>query len=163
MAIFAHKEGATFLVDNKFGLEQEEVILPDLEKYFGEKFVKSENIMSVYDSYNDNRQIEIKSRRNIYAKYSTTLIGRNKAINTNKEQLFVFNFIDSIYYIKYNDELFKSWVSPFCRFTRKNFNDKHKDYFYIPIDKLTLIKKKDYTPPPSFLKGKCLINLNKFK
>ena len=163
MATYPHKEGATFIKDNAFGLEQEDLILPDLEAFFGEKFIKSENIMSVYDSYNDKRQIEIKSRRNTFNKYSTTLIGRNKATNTNKEQLFVFNFMDSIYYIKYNEELFKQWVETFCRFTRKDFKDKHKEYFYIPIDKLTLIKKKDYTPPPSFLKGKCLINLNKFK
>tara|TARA_R110000868_G_scaffold102288_4_gene281732 strand:+ start:439 stop:921 length:483 start_codon:yes stop_codon:yes gene_type:complete len=158
--MYRHKEGATFENDNKFGLSEEDLVLPILEEFFREKFIKSENEFCIYDSYNTDKQIEIKSRRNKYSDFSTTLIGVNKAINTNKAQLFIFNFSDSIYYIQYEEDKFKSWIKPFQRDSRKDFEDKAKDYFYIPIEELILIKKKDlpdsYTLPK---RGICLIKL----
>jgi len=158
--MFRHKEKEVFEKDNKFGLEEEDIILPILEEFFSEKFIKSENEYEFYDSYNTDKQIEIKSRRNAYNDFSTTLIGINKAINTNKAQLFVFNFTDSIYYIEYDEDKFKPWIKPYQRDSRKNFEKIPKDYFYIPIEELILIKKKDlpdsYTLPK---RGICLIKL----
>jgi len=84
----------------------------------------------------------------------------NKAINTNKAQLFIFNFSDSIYYIQYEEDKFKSWIKPFQRDSRKDFEKNPKEYFHIPIEELILIKKKElpnsYTLPK---RGVCLIKL----
>lgn len=167
--MYRHKEGAVFEEDNKFGLLGEDLVLPILEDFFGEKFIKSQNEYCVYDSYNTDKHIEIKSRRNKYNAFSTTLIGVNKAINTNKAQLFVFNFTDSIYYIQYEEDKFKSWIDQFQRGSRREFEKIPKNYFYIPIEELILIKKKeddlpafsnssnDYYNYPK--RGVCLIKL----
>ena len=56
------------------------------------------NVKQIIDFsyYNTNLYIELKSRRNTYSKFDTTIIGSNKidyAKSLNKKVIFVFNFI----------------------------------------------------------------------
>ena len=142
MNMFNDDERKIFNKEYNFGTPKEAEILSVLEEYFGETFLEPENQFSAFDLYNDTTQIEIKSRRNNYRAYPTTLIGTNKAIKTDKKQLFVFNFLDGIYYIQYDEERFSFWIDNFTRNSRIGLETEANKYFYIPITELTLIKQK---------------------
>ncbi len=150
--------------DNSFGLNEENLILPILEKYFKESISKSINKYEKWDGASETTLYEIKSRTNKHNAFNDTIIGANKILETNKTQIFIFNFIDGIYYIKYDKSLFDTFPnSPFIRNQREDIVDTIKQYYYIPINKLTLIERKqptlttyDFFNP---LKGKCLIKL----
>ena len=142
MNMFNDDERKIFNKEFNFGTPKEAEILSILEEYFGETFLEPENQFSAFDLYNDTTQIEIKSRRNNYRAYPTTLIGTNKAIKTDKKQLFVFNFLDGIYYIQYDEERFSFWIDNFTRNSRIGLETEANKYFYIPITELTLIKQK---------------------
>jgi len=150
--------------DNSFGLNEENLILPILEKYFKESISKSTNKYEKWDGASETTLYEIKSRTNKHNAFNDTIIGANKILETNKTQIFIFNFIDGIYYIKYDKSLFDTFPnSPFIRNQREDIVDTIKQYYYIPINKLTLIERKqptlttyDFFNP---LKGKCLIKL----
>lgn len=142
ISMFGEEERKIFNKEFNFGTPKEAEILCVLEEYFGETFNRSEDQFSAFDLYNDTTQIEIKSRRNNFKAYPTTLIGTNKAIKTDKKQIFVFNFLDGIYYIEYEEERFKYWVDNFTRNSRIGLETEPNKYFYIPITELTLIKQK---------------------
>ena len=154
----------SFKQDNNFGLNEENKILPILEKYFKETILKSQNIYDKWDGAGKNTLYEIKSRTNKSTMFNETIIAANKIIDTDKEQIFIFNFTDGIYYIKYDASLFETFDnSPFVRNEREDIVDQIKQYYYIPVKLLTLIEKKD-TPTiiSNFfnpMKGRCLIQL----
>lgn len=153
-----------FKQDNSFGLNEENLILPILEKYFKETISKSTNKYEKWDGASETTLYEIKSRTNKHNAFNDTIIGANKILETDKTQIFIFNFIDGIYYIKYDKSLFDTFPnSPFVRNEREDIVDTIKQYYYIPIKKLTLIERKqpsvttnDFFNP---LRGKCLIKL----
>lgn len=155
----------SFNQDNKFGLNEENLILPILEKFFNEKISKSTNIYEKWDGAGNNTLYEIKSRTNRYNAFNDTIIGANKILDTDKTQIFIFNFTDGIYYIKYDKSLFDTFPnSPFVRNERADIVDTIKQYYYIPVKKLTLIELKGNQPNTindffNPLKGKCLIQI----
>jgi hypothetical protein len=90
--------------DLVFGKLKEVEIKEILEGFFNTKLNTSSKY-NLIDFYNDEIYIELKSRRNTYQKYNTTIIGSNKIdfVKTlNKKSLFVFNFIDGLYFIEYS-------------------------------------------------------------
>jgi hypothetical protein len=154
----------SFKQDNNFGLNEEEKILPILEKYFKETISKSKNIYEKWDGAGKNTLYEIKSRTNKSTAFNDTIIGANKVLDTDKVQIFIFNFTDGIYYIKYDASLFDTFDnSPFVRNARDDKVDEIKQYYYIPVKLLTLIHKKEMpTAINEFfnpMKGRCLIQL----
>lgn len=56
--------------------------------------------------------VEVKKRNNNHDKYNTTMIGYNKYIKArqyikrNYNVYFVFDFLDGVYYYKYNNEIY---------------------------------------------------------
>ena len=98
-------------LDLQFGKNKEIEIHKMLECYFSTTL----QITSKYglmDFYNDDIYIELKSRRNTYNKYNTTIIGSNKIdyVKTlNKKSYFVFYFIDGLFLIEYSDNIFNSF------------------------------------------------------
>ena len=93
--------------------------------------------MDILDFYNKEKDIyfEIKSRRNNYNTYPTTMIGYNKIIEARKYKTvyFIFIFEDGDYYYKFNpDDNFE------ISFGGRNDRGKaeYKKYCYIPINKL---------------------------
>ena len=98
-------------LDLQFGKNKEIEIHKMLECYFSTTL----QITSKYglmDFYNDDIYIELKSRRNTYNKYNTTIIGSNKIDNVktlNKKSYFVFFFIDGLFLIEYSDNIFDSF------------------------------------------------------
>jgi hypothetical protein len=115
--------------DYIFGLSQEDKIKDILESKFG-KLVKNSRYCK-YDFENEKYCIELKSRKNEYSKYPTTLLTCNKITDTKKKLYFVFNFEDGIYYIKYKEHIFNTFQKK--PFSRINEEYDKKDYYYIPI------------------------------
>jgi uncharacterized protein YeeX (DUF496 family) len=80
----------------------------------------------------------LKTRNNKYNKYPTTLLPLDKIISNN--MIFLFSFQDGLYYIKYDKILFHTFeIKKYVRNIRNDYNDKLKDYLFIPIEKLIKI------------------------
>ena len=90
--------------DLVFGKLKEIEIKQILEQYFNTT-LQTTSKYNLIDFYNDDLYIELKSRRNTYSKFDTTIIGSNKidyAKSLNKKVIFVFNFIDGLFFIEYS-------------------------------------------------------------
>ena len=112
--------------DLKFGLLKEQ----QLEKT---------SQYSAFDFYNEDTMIELKSRRNHYSKYPTTIITENKLIFARKNPgcnyIFVFAFTDGIYYHKFDEN------HEYDIRDAQNFADQGKPrrHAFIPIEDLIKI------------------------
>ena len=128
----------TFKDDYAFGIEQEDKILPLVSKYFNDDIIKSPSKTSKYDYIGTKNYYEVKSRKNKHDAFPTTIIGANKVFCDN--QIFIFNFIDGIYYIPYDVKLFETFEKkPFVRNFRCGVVDKLKLYYFIPYVRLLRI------------------------
>ena len=119
--------------DYKFGVIQEEIILPIIQSFFGKNINKSLDKYSKFDFFDDDCYYELKSRTNCYSKYPTTIITADK-INADKKTIFIFNFTDGIFYIEYNKEQFDTYEQRL--FSRASISWNEKLHFYIPISDL---------------------------
>jgi hypothetical protein len=129
----------SFFKDYQFGICKEFEILPLISNYFKSNIVRSSEKFNKFDFYDDNCKYELKSRNNYYDTYPTTLIAVDKVIND--DIIFLFKFMDGLYYIKYESSLFKTFEKkPFVRNQRTDYKDIEKEYFFIPIEKLTKIE-----------------------
>lgn len=129
----------TFTEDYAFGTQKEDDITITLNNFFNDELVKPENKKSKYDFKGKETYYEVKSRTNSYNQYPTTMIAQNKIFTDN--QIFVFNFTDGIYYIKYDKEIFDTFErKPFKRAGRPDIKTFESLYIYIPIEQLTKIK-----------------------
>jgi hypothetical protein len=123
--------------DYNFGREQEIVLLPRLNEFFKDDIKPTTDKFHKYD-YEGNKYVyEMKSRKCKMEQYPTTLLPADKVIKT-KKQIFLFNFTDGLYYIEYDEDVWKDIkVASFRRF-RIGVNDLEKPYYHIPT---TLLKK----------------------
>jgi hypothetical protein len=122
--------------DLKFGKEKELEVLEILEEYFKDDIVLINQKYCTYDYKGIKNIYELKSRRCLYNTYETTIIGRDKI---KENMIFIFSFIDGIYYIKYNELKFDKYeYKLFKRYDRGTI-DKEKDYLFIPIKDLIKI------------------------
>ena len=130
------------ILDLDFGKLKEIEIKQILEQYFNTT-LQTTSKYNLIDFYNDDIYIELKSRRNTYSKFDTTITGSNKidyAKSLNKKVIFVFNFIDGLYYIEYSP-LFDSF--DLCeQFIIRDNKKELKTNYHIPIN---LLKKIDVT------------------
>ena len=127
--------------DLKYGIKQEDIILELLQSYFKCNITKSNIHNSWYDYYYENNYYELKSRKFKINKYPTTMLCKNK-IDKAKEVLgktyFIFNFYDNIGVIEYNTQLFETFdLKKGGRYDRGKVEENL--YYYIPIEKLTII------------------------
>lgn len=127
----------SFKQDYCFGLKKEDELLPIIRTFFDRDIQKSTNKFERFDYSDDKYKYELKSRQNEYTKYPTTLIPADKIC---KRIIFLFNFTDGLYYIKYRKSKFNTFEKKmFVRNQRSDFNDLQKEYIYIPVDKLKKI------------------------
>lgn len=130
--------------DYLWGEEQQKKIFPILEAKW--KGLRPQGRYAKYDAVNETTNIEIKSRKNAYDAYPTTLLTLNKISDTSKTNIFVFNFVqgdkNEIYYIEYDEEKFKPYERRM--FSRANFKADEKEYIYIPIEDLVLLDETDW-------------------
>jgi len=123
--------------DYQYGIAQEKKILPFLIDFFKTNIQQFPS-KAKFDFFDDNTNYEVKSRTNTYKRYPTTLITMNK-LNSQKDLILLFNFTDSLYYIKYDEELFKKYETQ--DFSRAGLSWDEKKHIYIDIKDLILIKK----------------------
>ncbi len=128
--------------DLVFGKLKETEIKEILEGFFNTKLNTSSKY-NLIDFYNDEIYIELKSRRNFYQKYNTTIIGSNKIDYVkilNKKCYFVFCYLDGFYYIEYSN-LFDSF--DLCEeYILRDGKKELKTNYHIPIN---LLKRIDVT------------------
>ena len=133
--------------DLKFGFKAENKVQHILEDHFNTLLFSTKQFATT-DYYNDDFEIELKSRNNKHSTYPTTMIGQNKIEymkkKLNKKRcILVFNFTDGVYYIELNKELLEGNIfKQNCSGGRddRNINEyKNRGYCYIPISELTKI------------------------
>lgn len=129
----------SYYVDYNKGSSDEIVVLPIINKYFNRNIKKTEGRYNKFDFEDDEYKYEMKSRNNNYSTFPTTLIPEDKL--TCKNIIFLFKFLDGLYYIEYEETLFKTFnKNEFCRKKRYDYNDKPKEYIFIPIECLKKIE-----------------------
>lgn len=131
----------SFKYDYMNGIKNEDIVYNVLiNKFSNDNIKKCKNKFSKFDFEGDKTLYELKTRNNYYNSYPTTLIAYDKIINTSKKQIFIFKFIDGIYYIEYDETKFKNYEKKyFRRNIRLDYNDIEKIYIYIPIKDLIKI------------------------
>jgi len=134
------------------GKKIEVALLKKLNKLYNNSFSACAYKYHLFDMVNDDKNIyvELKSRRNGLKDFETSIIGTNKIRKSyyyhkkNIKSYFMFKFNDkkSIYYIKYEPELFSKFKTEFI--TRKD-RDVTKLHSHIPIKLLKKLTSKSIT------------------
>ena len=125
-----------FKKDYTFGIQKEIELLPKLKTFFNDDSIIQLDKKNIFDFKGNNKYIELKSRNCNYDKYPKTMIGYNKikkASEINEDVYYIFNFIDGIYYFKYdkliNFEIKENYIS-----RRDRGRNEINDYAFIPIE-----------------------------
>ena len=124
--------------DYLFGTTQELEIFNIIKDYFKTDLIRCATNCK-YDYADNVSSYEVKSRTNTLKYYPDTMITCNK-ISNDKPLYFIFNFVDCITYIKYDEEKFKKYKTKM--FSRARISTDEKLHVYIPIEDLTTIYKK---------------------
>jgi hypothetical protein len=127
-----------FNKDYEKGISNEDRVLEFLNKDNVNKFCKCSKNYE-FDFMNSEYTIELKSRRNNFNKYPSTMCGYNKLKiaeeDTENKYKFLFLFTDGLYEWEYNKDEYT--IKKGGRKDRGKF--EYKDYAYIGIDKLKLL------------------------
>lgn len=124
--------------DLLMGVLGEVYILDAIKSKFGDIEKLDEFHPMDFYSKQTNTYFEIKSRRNTYNKYPTTMVGYNKIDWIHKNNIenvyFIFVFTDGDYYYKFDegDSFMKEYMGRYDRGKKE-----YKEYLMIPITKLT--------------------------
>lgn len=127
--------------DIKFGLEKEVVNESTIKSFFKCGDLTKTSKYGIIDFYNSTHYIELKSRRLNYNDYPTTICGYNKIEYFNKLNricILVFSYLDGLYYINYNKELFKQFEVK-EEFIIRDGKKENKINIHIPIKYLNKI------------------------
>jgi len=130
----------TFADDYKFGIQSENAVL-DAIKVFDPTLEKTGQYHS-FDFAGTTTYVELKTRKNKRNKYPTTMVSQSKIEYAKKNKgfdyLFCFMFEDGLYYIKYDECIFKDFeVSSGGRSDRGRVESN--TYCFIPVALLTHI------------------------
>ena len=127
-----------FNKDYEKGISNEDRVIEFLNKDNVNKFCKCSKNYE-FDFMNSEYTIELKSRRNNFNKYPSTMCGYNKLKiaedNPENKYKFLFLFTDGLYEWEYNKDEYT--IKKGGRKDRGKF--EYKDYAYIGIDKLKLL------------------------
>jgi hypothetical protein len=134
----------SFKNDLRFGLEKELEVIDILKLNFDDEI----DIQSTKDIYGDDYYIydfeaksgtswELKSRRIRKNQFLTTIVPVSKVRDTDKKQIFVFNFTDACCSIDYDKELWDKFEIRDVSTQRFGKLDLPKPHYHIPIKHLT--------------------------
>ena len=121
--------------DRRFGLSNEKPVIEKLKIFFEEDITPSVGRYCPFDAESLTCKYEIKTRRNNYNTYPTTIITVKK-MNTTGKLRFVFSFTDGLYYIEFNKEKFDKFHTQEIART----GAKPVSHILIPINFLLKIK-----------------------
>jgi len=133
----------SFKNDLQYGLEKELEVIDILKLNFEDE----RNIRTTKDIYGDDYYIydfeaesgtafELKSRRVRKFQYPSTIVPVSKIRETDKKQIFIFNFTDACCSIEYNKELWDKFEVKNVSTQRFGKLDLPKPHFHIPIKHL---------------------------
>lgn len=122
--------------ERAFGEEGEKNNFSIIQK-LNPTFTKTKSVWDPFDFVDETGKVyaELKTRRNMKDKYLTTMVPNSKIkkIKEGNQYYFCFNFIDGLYYIEYNKDLFDTFqVKRGGRYDRGKA--EIEDYIYIPVD-----------------------------
>jgi len=124
--------------DYQYGRKKEGEILDKMNVFFQDNIKQTAERYDTKDYLGEKYKYEVKSRRNTYKAYPTTIIPTDK-VNNGVNYVFLFNFTDGLYYIYYDEEQFKSFRIDVFRRNDGGQNNPNKLYWYIPIEYLKQI------------------------
>lgn len=127
--------------DYDYGVSSECCLLSTIQSLWGADVERSTDKFATIDFSSPTHNIELKTRRNTYSKYPTTMIGKNKIdylLSSDKKAIVLFKFLDGLYYLE---------------ITRDNINDfglgeggrsdrgttERATYYFIPTSMLKLV------------------------
>lgn len=130
----------SFKNDLRFGLEKELEVIDILKMNFDDEV----DIQSTKDLYDDEYYIydfeaksgtsfELKSRRIRKNQFPTTIVPVSKVRDTDKKQIFVFNFTDACCSIEYEKELWDTFEIRDVSTNRFGKLDLPKPHYFLPI------------------------------
>ena len=137
-------------LDLKFGLDNEKIIKPILEKVFNKSLFSTIYKYSIFDFYDSKHKylFELKSSKYSYSKYPTILIQTNKGLCENS--VFIFSFICGyLCYIQYNKKIFNTFIKaviPYRGLEIENYRIPKQNLIQINNDNIYRLKfvKLDY-------------------
>jgi hypothetical protein len=125
----------SFVLDKRMGDIGEHYILPKIQNFFDSSIQKTTG-NAKYDYYDANGVLyELKTRRCNKTRYETTLLPKHKIIE-GKNQVFIFNFLDKISYIRYDKEVFDKFELQHLIDGRYNIERESVSHFLIPVSLL---------------------------
>lgn len=124
--------------DYQYGRGKEGEILDKMNDFFKDNIKQTAERYDTKDYLGEKYKYELKSRRNTYKAYPTTIIPTDK-VKEGVNYVFLFNFTDGLYYIYYSEELFKTFNQGTFQRRDGGQNNPNKIYWYIPIDQLNRI------------------------
>ena len=130
----------SFKNDLKMGLDKELEVVDILKLNWDDEV----NIQNTKDLYNDDYYIydfeansgtswELKSRRCNKHTYPTTIVPVSKVRQTDKKQVFVFNFKDACCSLDYDKELWDTFEIKDVETYRYGKIDRPKPHYHIPV------------------------------
>lgn len=131
--------------DYNFGKDEENKLYNVIKDIFDDNLKQTINKFNRFDFISDKFKIEMKSRNINHNLYPDVFISYNKIdyfLNNFKDThtlILIFNYIDKILYIKYNDDIFKKFKIQHQN-TRIDYK-KLDTVIYIPINLLSELKK----------------------
>jgi len=135
----------TFSDDLSLGYKSEDEILPTLNNFFSDEFVNTKELYGdKYFNYDfegktSGMRVELKSRRNRFDDYPTTLMPVHKCVSMDLcPNLFVFNFSDGLYYTEWNTNRFNMYEKKMILCKRKGRTD-YREHYMVPIADLIRI------------------------
>lgn len=128
-----------FKTDLEFGLKRENNVLEKIKKYFNDATItKTTDKYCKYDFISSTCKYELKSRKNKYKTYKTTILPTHKIIDG--KQIFLFNYFDGLYYIEYDKEVFDRFEKIEMTDYRSGRCGQIALHYSIPIELLKEIK-----------------------
>lgn len=127
--------------DLSLGYKNEEEILSVLNNFFNDTFRNTKDLYgNEYCNYDfegtNGFRVELKSRRNKYNDYPTTIIPVHKTISMDLcPNVFIFNFADGIYYTEWNKNRFETYEKKMILCKRFGRTD-YCEHYLIPIEDL---------------------------
>jgi hypothetical protein len=129
-----------FETDYQYGIAKQKEIFPILKEFFGSGLIETESKWAKFDFYDESSLYELKSRKVKKNTYPTTIITANKNNDNrdDKKVVFIFNFIDEVCFIEYDNELFSKYERR--QFSRADIDSDLKEHYHIPINDLKTIR-----------------------
>ena len=130
-----------FQRDLDYGFKAEDDLFSKIKENYGENICKTaKNCRVDYES--EDVLIELKSRRNTYSKYPTTMISKSKIdymLKSGKKSICLFNFTDGVYNIEITENIVRQFeLREGGRWDRGR--PEMSQYYYIPIELLKILQ-----------------------